>query len=127
MWALVLGELTGSDDVVFGSVVSGRPPEIPGIETMVGLFINTVPVRVRLDRSAPLTDQLARLQDEQSELLDHQHLRLGELQRLVGHGDLFDTALTVENYPGGGSAPPPTRDCGFVRSPARTRPTTRCA
>ncbi|MER7727956.1 amino acid adenylation domain-containing protein [Streptomyces sp. NPDC096323] len=106
MWALVLGGLTGSEDVVFGSVVSGRPPEIPGIETMVGLFINTVPVRVRLDRSAPLTGALARLQDEQSLLLDHQHLRLGELQRLVGHGDLFDTALTVENYPGGGAAPP---------------------
>lgn len=106
MWALVLGGLTGTDDVVFGSVVSGRPPEIPGIETMVGLFINTVPVRVRLDRSAPLTAQLARLQDEQSVLLDHQHLRLGELQRLVGHGDLFDTALTVENYPGGGATPP---------------------
>ncbi|MFD7864528.1 amino acid adenylation domain-containing protein [Streptomyces sp. NPDC059783] len=106
MWALVLGGLTGSDDVVFGSVVSGRPPEIPGIETMVGLFINTVPVRVRLDRSAPLAAQLARLQDEQGLLLDHQHLRLGELQRLVGRGDLFDTALTVENYPGGDTAPP---------------------
>ncbi|WP_285563806.1 non-ribosomal peptide synthetase [Streptomyces sp. RTGN2] len=106
MWALVLGALTGTDDVVFGSVVSGRPPEIPGIETMVGLFINTVPVRVRLDRSATLTAQLARLQDEQSGLLDHQHLRLGELQRLAGHGDLFDTALTVENYPGGGATPP---------------------
>ncbi|WP_405738349.1 amino acid adenylation domain-containing protein [Streptomyces sp. NBC_01525] len=104
VWALVLAELTGRDDVVFGSVVSGRPPEIPGIETMVGLFINTVPVRVRLDPRASLADNLARLQGEQSLLLDHQHLRLGELQRLVGASDLFDTALTVENYPGGGTA-----------------------
>ncbi|EWM10644.1 condensation domain-containing protein, partial [Kutzneria sp. 744] len=45
-WAVVLSELTGRDDVVFGAVVSGRPPEVPGIETMVGLFINTIPVRI---------------------------------------------------------------------------------
>ncbi|MGK5628106.1 amino acid adenylation domain-containing protein [Streptomyces sp. URMC 123] len=103
-WAMVLAELTGRDDVVFGSVVSGRPPEIPGIETMVGLFINTVPVRVGLDRSASLADNLARLQEEQADLLAHQQLRLGEVQRLAGHGDLFDTALTVENYPSDESA-----------------------
>ncbi|MFI8996700.1 amino acid adenylation domain-containing protein [Streptomyces sp. NPDC053542] len=103
VWALVLAELTGRDDVVFGSVVSGRPPEIPGIESMVGLFINTVPVRVRLDPRDSLAGNLTRLQAEQARLLDHQHLRLGELQRLVGAGDLFDTALTVENYPGGGA------------------------
>ncbi|MEV4432051.1 amino acid adenylation domain-containing protein [Streptomyces sp. NPDC049555] len=103
VWALVLAELTGRDDVVFGSVVSGRPPEIPGIETMVGLFINTVPVRVRLDRGASLAANLTRLQEEQADLLDHQQLRLGEVQRLAGHGDLFDTALTVENYPSDGS------------------------
>ncbi|MEU7584235.1 amino acid adenylation domain-containing protein [Streptomyces sp. NPDC041068] len=99
VWALTLAELTGRDDVVFGSVVSGRPPEIPGIETMVGLFINTVPVRVGLDRSASIAENLSRLQEEQADLLAHQQLRLGEVQRLAGHGDLFDTALTVENYP----------------------------
>ncbi|WP_435612847.1 amino acid adenylation domain-containing protein [Streptomyces sp. bgisy159] len=101
-WALTLRELTGRDDVVFGSVVSGRPPQLPGVETMVGLFINTVPVRVRLDARRPLTEALGRLQEEQALLLDHQQLRLGDVQRLAGHGDLFDTVLTVENYPGGG-------------------------
>ena len=48
-WALVLSRLTDRDDVVFGVTVSGRPPELAGVETMVGLFINTMPLRVRLE------------------------------------------------------------------------------
>ena len=48
-WGLLAGALTGRDDVVFGAAVAGRPPELPGVETMLGLFINTVPVRVQLD------------------------------------------------------------------------------
>ncbi|KOG59479.1 non-ribosomal peptide synthetase [Streptomyces flaveolus] len=108
-WALTLRELTGQDDVVFGSVVSGRPPQLPGVETMVGLFINTVPVRVRLDAALPLARSLVRLQEEQALLLDHQQLRLGDVQRIAGHGELFDTVLTVENYPGGGG-PQPVHD-----------------
>ena len=51
-WAILLGRLTGRNDVVFGVTVAGRPPEIPGIESMVGLFINTLPLRVRLPRSS---------------------------------------------------------------------------
>ena len=48
-WALVVSRLTDRDDVVFGVTVSGRPAELAGVETMIGLFINTVPLRVRLD------------------------------------------------------------------------------
>ena len=48
-WAIVLGKLTGRSEVVFGATVSGRPAQVPGIEQMVGLFINTIPVRVGLD------------------------------------------------------------------------------
>ena len=48
LWALVLEGLTGQDDIVFGVTVSGRPAELPGVERMVGLLINTVPLRVRL-------------------------------------------------------------------------------
>ncbi len=106
VWALTLRELTGQLDVVFGSVVSGRPPQLPGVESMVGLFINTVAVRVRLDPCQSLAASLRELQQEQATLLDHQHLRLGDVQRIAGHGDLFDTVLTVENYPGGGEAVP---------------------
>ena len=52
-WALVLASLTGRTDVVFGATVSGRPAELPGVETMVGLFINTLPVRVDLRPPSP--------------------------------------------------------------------------
>ncbi|WP_406478545.1 amino acid adenylation domain-containing protein [Streptomyces platensis] len=99
-WAVVLGRLTGRDDVVFGTLVSGRPPEVAGIESMVGMFINTVPVRVRLDTGAPVADNLARLQDEQTALLSRHHLSLARIQRLAGTGDLFDTFMVFENFPG---------------------------
>ncbi|MEV0230717.1 amino acid adenylation domain-containing protein [Nonomuraea sp. NPDC050786] len=101
VWGLLLGELTGRDDVVFGAVVSGRPPDLPGVESMVGMFMNTVPVRVRIDRSEPYAVLLARLQDEQAALLAHQHMSLGAVHRMCGLGELFDTVVTVENYPSG--------------------------
>ncbi|MET8629452.1 amino acid adenylation domain-containing protein [Kitasatospora sp. NPDC004669] len=98
-WGLVLAQLTGRTDVVFGAVVSGRPAELPGVERLVGLLINTLPVRVRLDHAEPLAGLLTRLQAEQSALLAHQHLGLAQLQRLAGVGELFDTAYVFENYP----------------------------
>ncbi|MGJ7874790.1 amino acid adenylation domain-containing protein [Streptomyces rochei] len=98
-WAVVLGRLTGREDVVFGTTVAGRPAEVPGIETMVGLFINTVPVRARFDHDESWSDALVRLQREQAHLDRHQHLGLARIQSLTGVGDLFDTAVLVENYP----------------------------
>ncbi|MGW3210311.1 amino acid adenylation domain-containing protein [Streptomyces sp. NPDC001135] len=99
-WAIVLGRLTGRDDVVFGGTVSGRPPTLPGVESMIGLFINTLPVRVGLDPAEPVGALLDRLQDQQAALMDHQYLGLADIQRLtpVG-GELFDTLLVFENYP----------------------------
>ena len=99
MWGLLLGRLTGRDDVVFGAVVSGRPGELAGVETMVGLFLNTVPVRVRLQPEEPMAQLLARLQAQQARLLAHHHLGLVDIQRLAGLGQLFDTLLTYQNYP----------------------------
>ncbi|MGX1567697.1 condensation domain-containing protein, partial [Streptomyces sp. NPDC055509] len=98
-WALLLARLTGKDDVVFGMTVSGRPAEIPGIEQMVGLLINTVPVRVRLDASQSLTELMGRVQEEQARLSDHQYLGLTDIQRAAGQGELFDTLYVFENYP----------------------------
>lgn len=98
-WGLLLGHLTGRQDLVFGAVVSGRPPELPGVERIVGLLINTLPVRVRIDPAEPLAALLTRLQREQTALLAHQHVPLAELQRWTGTGELFDTALAFENYP----------------------------
>ncbi|MEU6482372.1 amino acid adenylation domain-containing protein, partial [Streptomyces sp. NPDC047017] len=98
-WGILLGRLTGSEDVLFGITVSGRPPELPGIETMVGLFINTLPVRVRLDPARSVVEVLARLQDDQARLMPHQHLGLADIQKTAGRTDLFDTVVVFENYP----------------------------
>ncbi|CAL9325845.1 Linear gramicidin synthase subunit D [Streptomyces sp. SudanB52_2052] len=99
LWALLLARLTGRDDVVFGATVAGRPAALAGAESMIGLFINTVPVRVSVPPGEPAAAFLRRVQDEQSRLMDHQYLGLTEIQRLAGTGDLFDTLLVFENYP----------------------------
>ncbi|SDZ72416.1 non-ribosomal peptide synthase domain TIGR01720/amino acid adenylation domain-containing protein, partial [Variovorax sp. YR266] len=98
-WGTLLGRLTGRNDVVFGITVSGRPPELPGIERMVGLLINTLPLRLRFDTSEPVVRALARLQDEQSQLIAHPHLGLTDIQGIAGVPSLFDTLLIFENYP----------------------------
>ncbi|MFJ4095287.1 amino acid adenylation domain-containing protein [Kitasatospora sp. NPDC089913] len=98
-WAVLLGGLTGSQDVVFGGTVAGRPAEVDGIGSMLGLFINTLPVRARFGGADTVRELLARLQGEQAELTPHQHLPLAEVQRLGGVGELFDTLLVIENYP----------------------------
>ncbi|MFE2069133.1 amino acid adenylation domain-containing protein [Streptomyces sp. NPDC059467] len=103
-WALVLARGTGLDDVVFGGVVSGRPAQLPGVETMVGLFLNTLPVRVRLRPGEPTGDLLRRIQQEQQSLTPHHTARLVDVARDAGAGELFDTVLAFENFPRGALA-----------------------
>ncbi|MFD7546868.1 non-ribosomal peptide synthase/polyketide synthase [Streptomyces sp. NPDC059816] len=98
-WAVLVALLTGRDDVVFGTTVAGRPAEIPGVERMLGLFINTVPVRVRIDPGQSVLDLLTALQAEQAGLIAHQYTGLTEIQRLAGPGATFDTLVVYENYP----------------------------
>nr|WP_218024294.1 non-ribosomal peptide synthetase [Nocardia speluncae] len=98
-WAILLGRITSRDDVVFGATVSGRPPQLSGVETMVGLFINTIPVRVRFDPSEPARELLARTQGEQADLLDHHYVGLADIQAAAGQANLFDTLLVFESYP----------------------------
>jgi amino acid adenylation domain-containing protein/non-ribosomal peptide synthase protein (TIGR01720 family) len=98
-WAILLGRLTGRRDVVFGGVTSGRPAELPGVEDMVGLFINTLPVRVDLAPDRPVEDLLRAVQDQQFGLAAHEYLGLAEVQRMAGVGELFDTAVTYTSYP----------------------------
>jgi amino acid adenylation domain-containing protein len=102
---LALGCATGQSDVVFGATVTGRPPDVPGIESMVGMFINTVPVRVRQDlsRAEPVAAMLARLQEEQSGLIAHHHLGLVDIRRAAGQAELFDAHLGFQNFPGAGT------------------------
>ncbi|MFF4054425.1 amino acid adenylation domain-containing protein [Streptomyces sp. NPDC001668] len=99
LWGLLLSAFTGRDDVVFGATVAGRPPELPGAETMVGLFVNTLPVRVRVERDETLAALMVRLQDEQRFLHSHQHASLAEMTRATGFDALFDTVVAFENYP----------------------------
>ncbi len=99
IWGMQLAIESGHQDVVFGSPVSGRFGQIDGQEQHVGLFSNTLPVRVRFDSQRPLLDQLADHQAQQIQLIEHDDLGLGEIQQLAGSGTLFDTLLVVENYP----------------------------
>ncbi|MEC4021134.1 condensation domain-containing protein, partial [Streptomyces sp. H27-D2] len=105
-WAVVVGQLAGRRDVVFGATVAGRPADLPGMEDMLGLFINTVPVRVSFDPAQTIAELLTGLQAQQSALLDHQHLSLSSIQRVAGPGATFDTLMAFENYPGDPAVPP---------------------
>ncbi|MFE4458186.1 amino acid adenylation domain-containing protein, partial [Nocardia tengchongensis] len=98
-WGILLGRLTGREDVLFGTTVSGRPAQLSGVESMVGLFINTVPVRVAFDPAEPASTLLTRTQGEQADLLDHHYVGLADIQTAAGIGGLFDTLVVFESYP----------------------------
>ena len=100
-WALIVSRLTDRDDIVFGVTVSGRPPELAGVETMVGLFINTLPLRVRLDPNKTVAEQCSALQREAAELRDHSYLTHSQLRTIAGIGEMFDTLLVYESFPPG--------------------------
>ncbi|MFD9406540.1 amino acid adenylation domain-containing protein [Streptomyces sp. NPDC059989] len=95
-WALTLGGVLHGRDVVFGSTVSGRDADVPGIEDMVGLFINTVPVRARWTPATTARDLLASVREHQSAVLAHQHVSLARISRQAGAGPLFDTLVVFD-------------------------------
>lgn len=97
-WAVVLGGITDRRDVVFGTIVSGRPESLAGVARMVGLFINAVPVVHRLT-TLPVVEQCRHLQRELSAMRDIGYFSLAELQREHGRGPLFDTLFVFENAP----------------------------
>jgi amino acid adenylation domain-containing protein/non-ribosomal peptide synthase protein (TIGR01720 family) len=98
-YAQLLCWLTGQHDVAFGTTVSGRPADVVGAESMVGLFINTVPVRARITPTTTATELLEQLRNTNNRTLEHQHLALSEIHRITGHEQLFDTLFAYENYP----------------------------
>jgi nonribosomal peptide synthetase CepC len=117
VWAVVLSQLAGRTDVVFGATVSGRPAELAGVESMVGMLLGTLPVRVRLDGGRRVVDLLADLQRNQSALMAHQHLGLQEAQAAAGLGAIFDTLVIYENFPRTGLDRP--EDDGLNMRPVR--------
>ena len=98
-FARLLCWLTGQHDVAFGTTVSGRPAEVVGAESMVGLFINTVPVRARMTAATTTVDLLDQLQGAYNNTLEHHHLALSDIHRITGQERLFDTLFVFENYP----------------------------
>ncbi|MEU6679781.1 amino acid adenylation domain-containing protein [Streptomyces sp. NPDC046925] len=98
-WGLLLSKLTGRQDVVFGATVSGRPPAVTDVGSMVGMFINTLPVRVAYAPGDTLAEVLTRLQGRQAGLLEHHYYGLTQIQQSVGLSSLFDTLVVFESYP----------------------------
>ncbi|WP_270171318.1 non-ribosomal peptide synthase/polyketide synthase [Paenibacillus sp. SYP-B4298] len=102
IWSLVLHRYSGKDDVLFGATVSGRTADVPDIESMIGLFINTLPVRVRVNREERLFAWLWQLQDGQAEQRMFESTPLSRIQSLseLSNGiPLFDSIIVFENYP----------------------------
>ncbi|HET9653539.1 MAG TPA: amino acid adenylation domain-containing protein, partial [Usitatibacter sp.] len=100
-WAVLLARYAGEDDVTFGAVVSGRPAALPGAQSIVGLFVNTLPARVRVDPGAPVADWLRALQLAQARMREFEHSALVDVQAWSGMGGgqpLFHTVLAFENW-----------------------------
>jgi amino acid adenylation domain-containing protein/non-ribosomal peptide synthase protein (TIGR01720 family) len=100
-WALLLSRYSGEADVVFGSTVSGRPGEVEGVEGMVGLFINTLPVRVPVPAETGVLPWLRELQERQARVREYEFSPLAHVQRWSGveGAPLFESILVFENYP----------------------------
>ncbi|QHG14920.1 hypothetical protein A6V25_26010 [Nostoc sp. ATCC 53789] len=101
-WALLLSRYTDESEVVFGATVSGRPPTLSGVESMVGLFINTLPVRVKVPTATPLWQWLRELQAQQVERSQYSWFPLVEIQALSEippELPLFESIVVFENYP----------------------------
>ena len=100
-WALMLSRYSGEDDVLFGTVVSGRPAALEGVEAMVGLFINTLPVRVRAPENERVLPWLQHLQAEHAELREYDYSPLVEIQgwsEVSREDSLFQSIFLFENY-----------------------------
>jgi amino acid adenylation domain-containing protein/non-ribosomal peptide synthase protein (TIGR01720 family) len=101
-WALLLSRYSGQKDIVFGTVVSGRPHDLDGVESMVGLFINTLPMRFRISPEASLLSWLQEAQEQQVETRRFEHSALVDIQGWseVPRGQpLFESIYAFENYP----------------------------
>ncbi len=101
-WGLLLSCYSGEKDVLFGATVSGRPTNLPGVETIFGIFINTLPVRVRIAAQVPLLPWLSEHQARQVEMRQYEYSPLSQVQGWseVPRGrPFFKSILVYENYP----------------------------
>ncbi|WP_230582033.1 condensation domain-containing protein, partial [Xanthomonas arboricola] len=101
-WSLLLGRYTDSEDVVVGSTVSGRSPNLQGGGAMVGMFVNTLPVRSRMDANRPVADWLRQLQKQLLDAREYEHCPLVQIQAWGGvprGAALFDSIIAFQNQP----------------------------
>jgi surfactin family lipopeptide synthetase C len=101
-WALLISRYSGETDVVFGATVSGRPPTLEQVDSMVGLFINTLPIRTQVSGKTQLLPWLKQLQTQALEQEQYAYCSLAEIQQLsdIPTGlPLFESILVFENYP----------------------------
>ncbi|MFS0553171.1 non-ribosomal peptide synthetase [Brevibacillus sp. 179-C9.3 HS] len=99
IWGIVLQTYNDRNDVVFGTVVAGRPAELSGVERMVGLFINTLPLRVKTTQEQPFQDLLQNIHEQSRLANKHEYVPLAEIQRVTLGAPLFDHLLVFDNSP----------------------------
>ena len=101
-WAVLLSRYSNESEVVFGATVSARPMDLKGAEEMIGLFINTLPVKVRIDNETPVLSLLTGLQEQQIEMRQFEYSPLVEVKRcsdVPGGQNLFNSIVVFENFP----------------------------
>jgi hypothetical protein len=101
-WAILLSRYSGQKDVIYGSTVSGRPADLAGAESMVGLFINTLPVRAKVEAEQSLLVWLRQLQTQLVEMRQYEYSPLVEVQgwsEIPRGMPLFESIVVFENYP----------------------------
>lgn len=99
-WGILLGKYNNTSDVVFGVTVSGRPADMEGMEDLLGLFINTLPIRIRWDEHTSINELFSGVRNYLSSIQAHQYLSLAEIQSCSGlKKDLLDHVMVFENYP----------------------------
>jgi len=100
-WLLLLQRYSGQRRVVFGATVAGRPAQLPGVDSLLGLFINTLPVTQAPEPGDDLGDWLRQLQAYNVQIREFEHTPLYDIQRWAGHSGqaLFDSIIVFENYP----------------------------
>jgi amino acid adenylation domain-containing protein/non-ribosomal peptide synthase protein (TIGR01720 family) len=101
-WAMMLSRYSGERDVCFGTTVSGRPAELAGADEMIGLFINTLPARVAVDRELDVRSWLRRMQEQQVDARQFEYVSLAQVRQwseIPQGAALFDSVVVFENFP----------------------------
>lgn len=109
VWSIILSRYARTEDTLFGVTVAGRSAEIPDMESMVGMFINTIPIHVRVHTGLPAIVHLRSISRQQSVLQSYEYVspsQIHEWSGFAGQQRLFETLLVVENYPQGTSERP---------------------